>query len=29
MDMKCAVHDLQVMGSNHGWVELEVNSASV
>ena len=28
MDMKCTVHDLEVMGSNPGWVELRVRSTS-
>ena len=28
-DMKCTVHDLEVMGLNPGWVELGVHSTSV
>ena len=28
-DMKCTIHDLEVMGSNPGWVELWVCSTSV
>ena len=27
--MKCAVHGMEVMGSNPSWVELEVHSISV
>ena len=28
-DMKCTVHDPEVMGSNSGWVELGMCSTSV
>ena len=28
MDMKCAVHDLEVMDLNLGWVKLEVHYSS-
>ena len=28
-DMKCTVHDLEVMGSNPSWVELRVRSTSL